>query len=238
MKITFGAIVADARGKISGNVFSRNANGAYVRKNTAPINTSTTAQQSVRSIFGSIAQSWRDLTDAERDSWIQGAPDFPQTDSLGNTVILTAQQLFSKLNNSLAQVGLDTLTTLAQPSSYVAPFVIQVNIFVDPTDPTANNLEIDRTDGANLRVPEWLLLIEATRPMSAGVYRMKRTDFRQIGMVEPTGTALPQYTNLAAYTGVFGVPAPGTAIGWRFTYVNTVSGVRTSPLVVRTITAS
>jgi len=45
--IKFSAIVSDARGKIGGNVFSRNKGGSYIRSYVKPINPSTPKQTQV-----------------------------------------------------------------------------------------------------------------------------------------------------------------------------------------------
>ena len=58
MKLKFGAIVTDGRGKIGGHVASKNRSGAYLRTKVTPSNPNTVAQVQVRSILASLSQSW------------------------------------------------------------------------------------------------------------------------------------------------------------------------------------
>lgn len=107
MKIQWSGLgVTEGRGRIGGNIASRNGSGAYLKKFTNPINPQSTAQMAVRAIFGAIASAWRALTGAQRDDWNTTAPLRPQQDSLGNEFFLSGFGLFSKYNNALQQLSL------------------------------------------------------------------------------------------------------------------------------------
>ena len=53
-KIKFGMMMTDARGKLGGQVFSKNKGGAYVRTKVTPSNPQTIAQTTRRALFAAI----------------------------------------------------------------------------------------------------------------------------------------------------------------------------------------
>jgi len=121
MKIKFSAIVSDARGKIGGNVFSRNKAGAYVRTFVKPTNPNSAAQQIIRNRIQGLVTGWRALSDAVRLGWNQTTHNFPQSNKLGETFYLTGQQLFTKFNSNRLAFGEAAATTPPLNSSEEAP---------------------------------------------------------------------------------------------------------------------
>jgi hypothetical protein len=105
--IKFSAIIADARGKIGGSVFVKNANGSYIRTYTAPLNKNTPGQQLQRANMTVYSQKWRALTDDQRNSWGFYAPQVPYTNRVGDKSIYTGFQLFMKTNMILEAAALD-----------------------------------------------------------------------------------------------------------------------------------
>lgn len=51
-KIKFGMMMTDARGKLGGQVFSKNRSGSYVRTKVTPVNPQTTTQQNSHCVTG------------------------------------------------------------------------------------------------------------------------------------------------------------------------------------------
>lgn len=105
-KLLFGAIVADARNKVGGVVFSRNIYGAYLKTKASPAEaTSAAAAQSTASISAS-AKTWGSaLTQEQRDAWIALAAATPVLDVFGNTQHLTGIATFVKVNRELKLIG-------------------------------------------------------------------------------------------------------------------------------------
>ncbi len=103
--IKLGAIVAAISGKVSGNVFSHNKGGAYVKGWTKPTNPQTVIQQSWRSVFSSISSEWRSLTNNQRSSWEASALIRPVTNRMGETKYLSGYGLYMKQNMVLATTG-------------------------------------------------------------------------------------------------------------------------------------
>lgn len=231
-KVIFSALVEDVRGKIGGNVFSRNANGSFVRGYSKPVNADTEAQQSVRNQFGAIARSWRELTNAQRQSFIDQAVNYPYNDSLGRPQVYTGFQLFQKLNSQLILIGLDPISVIGAPVAMPAVATAVMNTSLAADLSTA----LTYTESSGGQLSDSRLVIQATRPMSTGVYRPKRQDFRQIAVGGGTPTTL--FLALPEYETIFGALAVGQTVFFRYSLVSTVTGQTSNMLDVQvTVTA-
>lgn len=221
MKIIFGGGIVAARGSIGGNVYSANASGAYVRAFAMPTNPDTAAQQAVRATFGSISNAWKGLSQANQNSWIEAAPNFPVQDSLGQTVILTGQQLFCRLNNSLQQIGESGLTTAPSPGSLTDLASLTIGTWDD-----TNLISSATTDGGGTTVPTGqVVVVEATAGLSAGINAPKRPAFKKIGTIAASAS-LTSYDATTAYAAKFGSRSVGTKVFLRMTMVLIATGQR------------
>lgn len=72
-KLTYGPIVSDARGSISGTTFSRWKQTGYARRKTTPANPDTAAQQSVRNAFRSLQNIWQNAPSGFQTAWNDNA---------------------------------------------------------------------------------------------------------------------------------------------------------------------
>jgi hypothetical protein len=219
MKMKFGAIVVDGRNKIGGHVASKNKSGAYLRTKVTPVNRQSVRQSAVRSLLTTIAQAWRGLTQAQRDSWNSAVSNFKKTNIFGDIVHPSGFNLFQKLNNNIIALGgtlvasppvvtdLDGFTSLALTYAVVTP---------------ALSLAFTGASGSD---HGYKLL--ATPPVSAGKEFVK-SEYRQIS----TGTALPTspLNILSVYTAVFGsVGNIGDKIFVKIVPVGAASGVEGIP---------
>lgn len=107
MKIKFGSIVTDGRGKLGGHVYSKNRGGNYIRTNIIPTNPQTQEQMQARGLFGSISANWRNLSDQEREQWRSFAEANPYHDIFGDSKMLTGNSAYvrSNMNLSVAQLA-------------------------------------------------------------------------------------------------------------------------------------
>ena len=121
-KIKFGMMMTDARGKLGGQVFSKNRAGAYVRTKVTPVNPRTAAQQLSRFILGSLSASWSGLTEVQRRSWNAAVDDWQKTDIFGDLRKPTGKNLFTSLNKELLQSSQSQI--LLPPAKVVIPDVI------------------------------------------------------------------------------------------------------------------
>lgn len=106
--VLFGPLVIGARGTIGGTIFSANGGGPYARGWSKGSNPKSTLQTNQRGRFTSLAASWRDLTQAQRDNWIAYAADPAQelTNSLGVTYFASGFNWYIRINDHLELAGL------------------------------------------------------------------------------------------------------------------------------------
>lgn len=101
-KIKFGMMMTDARGKLGGQVFSKNRSGAYVRTKVTPVNPRTSFQQSNRALLGSLSSNWSGLTSEERTEWNNAVNNWQSTNVFGDNTTPTGKNLFTGLNKVAA----------------------------------------------------------------------------------------------------------------------------------------
>lgn len=219
-KVLYGNGVADMRGSVAGNVFSRNANSAYIRNRTAPAQANSEAQQSVRGLFGTIARSWRGLTEAQRASFVAQAQNYPFVNSLGQTFYLTGAQLFYKVNNAMQQIGQPAINTMVAPVEIIGIESVDLAFTISPIAFTAT---VNFTDGTTTVPAGQALVLQATAAQSLGKYRPKRPDFRNIDVIT-TGSAA-DINIIPLYTAVFGVPEQGKKVFVQAYTVSLVTGM-------------
>lgn len=223
-KVLYTAVVADMRNKLNGSVFSKNRYGAYVRTKVTPVNPQTTSQQNARNILANNSQAWRGLTEAQRQSWIDAAPDFPFTDIFGNSKILSGQALYVKLNNNLQIIGEAAIANAPLPVSIPAFALTSVT-----ADDSANTVIVAGTTP----VPAgFTLVFQATPNVTPGKSFVKNL-FRNTSFSAAAATS--PYDISADYTAVFGDPVTGMKIFVRCFLVSTVSGQAGIPVQAQTI---
>lgn len=225
-KILFSGVAGvDMRGKLNGSVFSKNRGGAYVRNKVTPVNPQTAAQQNVRNRMSTNSQAWRGLTETQRQSWIDGAANFPYTDIYGFTKILSGQQLYVKLNNNLAQILQPAITTCPAPVAIPAIGLMSV-----VADDSANTV-IVTTDLDPIPL-NYTLVILATPNVTPGKMFVKNL-YRFTSIL--TGGAAGPFDISADYVPLFGDPVTGQKIFLRAFIVSEVTGQAGIPVQAMTI---
>lgn len=214
-KIKLSAMVSEMRGKLNGSVFSKNRGGAYLRTKVTPVNPQTTAQGNVRSKLTNLSQSWRGLTDAQRNAWNTAVSNFTGTDIFGDIKTPSGINLYTKINLNLANVAQSQLNLPPLPSS-VGVFN-SLTITATATTP-ALSIAFTQTGVAAGQT----VVVEATTQLSAGKNFVK-SEFRKIGTFAG-GTATP-YNALSAYTAKFGSLVAGQKIFIRFKAVSNTTGI-------------
>lgn len=206
-KIKFGMMMTDARGKLGGQVFSKNRSGAYVRTKVTPVNGQTTAQTGVRSIFGAISQQWSGLTQPQRDAFDGAVEDWARTDIFGDLKNPTGKNLYQRLNNQLIVAGLSPIT--APPLKLEMPDAV---VSVVNIDLTADTITLTGADAnASTRV-----VVFATAPLSQGTKFVKNR-LRQIDSF--AGNAAVPGDLYTAYVAKFGAPLAAQNIVFGIKYV-------------------
>lgn len=199
-KIQFGMMMTDARGKLGGQVFSKNRGGAYIRTKVTPSNPQTADQQANRSILTTVSQGWSGLSGSERESWNSGVNDWTSTNVFGNTIKPSGKNLYASLNKNLLSVGEGVQDSLPPKQNFPA-----LNFQSATADLSDNEitLQIDANS------PDYYVVVSATPPLSAGTSNAK-SKFRRI--TSALGDSLDGATIYANYVAKFGAIAIGQNI--------------------------
>lgn len=226
-RIKFGNVVVDMRGKVSGNVYSKNKGGAYSRVRVVPVNPRSAAQNLVRSVFTALSQAWQGLTETQRSGWSQAAVNFPAKNSLGDTHTLSGNALYVSLNKNLDDVNIAPIDEA--PTRVVATPLDIPTIVADSSSQT-----LVPTFGSTIPA-DVAVKVFASASTSAGVNSIG-SKMRQIGVLAPGSTATPSLT--AMYLAKFGtIGDAGSKIFLNFVPVAIANGqlgstIRTSTIIV------
>lgn len=220
-----GEFMVALSGKVGGSVNSHNRGGAYVKNFVMPTNPSTVYQIDARNIFTTNSQAWRGLTQAQRNAWIAAAPEFPYSNAMGDTKILSGNALYNKLNINLMVAGLPAITSPPSPAGVVGiltnvPTYIAgvISIAFTPTPVTTGQS----------------MLLWATPGVSPGVSYVKNK-YRLL-KVFPAATASP-ITPIAAYLARFGAASVGSKVFFGLQPINNTTGETGLMLTASTIVA-
>ena len=197
MKLKFGAIVTDGRGKIGGHVASKNRAGAYLRTKVTPSNPNTVAQAQARGILASLSQGWGQLTASQRQGWNDAVKEWGTTDIFGDIKNPSGINLFVKLNSNLIGVGLPQVLDVPAKTE-IPPVIIVSASYRVSTGAFFINFDSDLASGKKA-------LIRATPKLSAGVSFVK-SQFRVIGNENVQGDNVGL---IGAYSSKFGAVSAG-----------------------------
>lgn len=200
MKIKFGAIVTDGRGKLGGHVFSKNAAGAIMRTKVTPSNPKTAAQSLARAMFASISQLWSALTQLQRDAWTEAVPEWQKTNIFGDLKKPTGKALFQRLNNQAQAAGWPAVTSVPVKAELPTEIVSAATLAIGAGTITLTGMNT----AASNRIMLW-----ATAPLSAGTSGAGSKLRLVYTSLASTYVAADAYD---AYEAKFGVPTAGDNI--------------------------
>lgn len=221
MKMKFGAIVVDGRGKIGGHVVSKNRAGSYLRTKVTPVNPNTAYQAAVRNRLSQLATAWVGLTAANRLLWNNAVSAFKRTDIFGDIRNPTGFNLFQKLNNNLSRIGIAQISVPPLPvglpiiiTGVLAATHAGVMTVTFTTDPVITDTDVE---------------IEATPALSPGISFVK-SEFRVIGKMP---AIVAHVVDIAAlYTAKFGaIGAVGQIVFIRMKQISKTTGQAGVPVI-------
>jgi hypothetical protein len=225
MKMKFGAIVVDGRGKIGGHVASKNRGGAYLRTKVTPVNAQTSFQNGVRNLFTSLSQAWRGLTEEQRAAWNAAVADYQRTNIFGDTHSPTGFNLYQRLNNNLITIGEDALDVPPLPSAVGE--VVATGLLVTSDIPSMSLVLAGEVPA------QTAVKVFATAPVSAGKSFVK-SEYRQISVLAPAATTpvdlKPAYVAKFGSTGI-----SGQKIFVKVVAVNSATGQEGTPSSISAI---
>lgn len=191
--IKTGPLVEDVRGAIGGVNFSRNKGGAVAYGKVKPTRAKSGSNARSRGILQEITSLWKSLTEAQRGAWLITAQGSLSKNKLGQMIQLTPLQLFTQCNINRSLIGLRPVLLPQLPQS--VPMVTQL-------EPRALRSPLGFLDVLEVRTTAAVVgeyIIYATRPMSAGKFAPRMSEFKYIGhgSFEDTATNFaPEYNNI------------------------------------------
>lgn len=219
-KIKFGMMMTDARGKLGGQVFSKNRAGAFVRTKVTPANPRTAAQMQSRSFLSTLSIGWNSLTDAQRASWNGAVESWQKTNIFGDLVKPTGKNLFTAINKNLLQCSQNIINTA--PAKMELPALADMFASID--------INASEVSLPLFVIPAGVTLqISATPALNNGVNYVKGK-FRVISYI-PSGAVSEQaiYTD---YVNRFGAPVAGQNIHFQFKYIGS-NGQASTPVSIK-----
>lgn len=205
-------------GSYAGVTSSHNRAGQYVRNRRTPTNAPTARRTSIRTAFAAAASGYAALTPTQQASWIAAAAGHPITDSLGQSITLTGQQLYVSVNTALANAG---GTVVTSPPSTFAVFSATGST---GTFSVATGLALTLSGHGTAGD---FLLTSFSKPQSGGVSFNKTYSQYHVN----AGNATTYTLTTAVYGAAFGTPAVGQKVFVKLTPVSSL-GVTGTPLVL------
>lgn len=209
-------------GSYAGVTHSRNRYGQYRRTRAVPVNPQSDRQATVRGRLADLAANWRDLTDNQREAWVELGAQIARTDSLGQSYTLTGLQAYLLVNANKLNVG--------EVEEATAP------LYLEPAQPT---LALTTVQPSTLSLTvsgpqnDAHVLIFASGPKSPGVRYCK--DLRQVKNY--TMVAGGVVNLLADYSALFGAPQEGARIFFKVVEVS-AEGFASPPYFADTLVAA
>lgn len=226
MKTKWGALMTDGRGKIGGQVASKNRAGSYLRTKVTPVNPRTPNQTNVRARLANNSIAWRGLTEAQRQSWNQSVKSFQSTDIFGDLKSPSGFNLYQKLNNNLGIIGVAPITICPNPAAVAS---------VSPSSLSATVAGQVLSLALSAAVPAGVkMVVRATTGMSQGV-SFVASQLRILTVINAAATTPVLLT--ALYANKFGSFVAGQKIFVSVQFINIATGQANAPQIVSAIAA-
>ena len=220
-KIMFGAAVTDARGKLAGIVYSKNAAGAYIRAKVSPTQSLTSRRGVVRERITNLSKYFSgSLTAAQVAAWNSFAKNNPVSNVFGHTVILSGIQTFCRLNAAILNVGGTQIDD--PPASLAITGITSLSATAAAGTPALSIVFGPSPLDTNVR-----LNIFATQQLPPG---RTFTKSYMRWLAASSAAATTPYNALSAYTAKFGALVAGTKIGIKANVVDETTGAQTTGL--------
>lgn len=160
-----GSIVADIRGSVATETYSRNPGGLYVKVRKPPPYKNTDDQQAARGTLRALSKAWSGtLTEAQRTTWRAYAHQHPMPDKWGTPRPISGMSYFCRINSYHYRVY-----TVIQWLSAPTEGPIHPPTFTFSADATADTVTIPVPPAGYTPPPGQLRLWAfAGKPVSAG----------------------------------------------------------------------
>lgn len=124
MKILFGSIVVDARGRLNGHVFKKTAFGNSITALALPRNRSQWQQNTALPRNTAIMQGWNKLTPLQKSQWQAFAVANPLPNAFGVLRTINAKAMFTRCTNlyafpAIGTVPVDVASNINPPTEVI-----------------------------------------------------------------------------------------------------------------------
>lgn len=218
-KIRTGAVVGQIRGSISGNTFSANRYGAYIRNRSVPTVSQTGEAQAAKTRFGVISALWKTLTDAQRQAWRTWAQNNPVSDVFGSVSPLAGNAAFIALNTRLSKAG---DANIVIPPTTGAPVGVTVDEAIVNLGTGDNGLTLSK-DPLDAGIKAWVWACVLDSPAITYSRNLER-----LVLVTAAGAVSPVEINAELETR-FGTLQEGQLIRGRVQTYDSASGLVSIP---------
>jgi hypothetical protein len=224
-RIKYTALVESIRGSIGGTTFQANAYGFTIKAKPNMLNPNTQRQNNAKAIFSTVAQRWRNLSNANRAAWDAYANAFPIPSRKNPDSYLSGYAAFVRWHGLMATGTGFTLDNPSGPQGTVFSGLPTVSL-------SAGDLRVI-PDIAFTEGP-WYTFAFMTRPLSPTQTFIKSW-LRFVAAVDES--LAPDFSVTLGYERAFGfLPADGDLVGIQLAYINTTNGqVLWYPADIRTV---
>ncbi len=200
-------------GSAKGVTASQNKGAIFIRTRGTGSKKRTADQATIKSIFRTLTQSWKNLGQADIVAWNNAAKSQSGRRVLGQKAQLTGSNLYLRLNFWVVRCGGQPLTS--PPNLVGVEQTAQVSLMLTDDSLMFHLLQTPQVEGLKL-------VIMATAPQTVGTVTGVGRGSTFCEPLQPT----TNYVNLMQqYQAKFGIPNSGKPkIFMRYFYVNTLTG--------------
>lgn len=213
-----GALITDMRGKLGGQVYSKNRYGQFVCNAYKPLNPQTTYQQQNRAYLANVVAAWKQLSESNRLSWNSAAMYLKGFNCFGDSFSYTAYNCFVKCNLVYFTIYGSVLSSC--PSLFTPAPVIQWHVTC------ITEQQLFQIGISPYFAEDTYFFVYATRPLVAG-RKPRKSDYRRILFTPTTNIDDSMFTN--AYTTYFGgFPPIGSVVHFKLCVASSINGIMSS----------
>lgn len=225
--VKYGSIVTDIKGKVGGHIFKgSNAGPVLQTKEQAVASSAKLTKADAGRVINTlpltafIAGQWRQLTDAQRASWVSGAVNFPAFNKFGVSYTSSGFQCFMTLNFQYYQLNGSILGECPVPLT--VPALSDFGISWTPS--TTIDLTFSTSIDADVKSR-----VEASQPLGAG-RNPKSSNYKVIAEYDSSATSP---TNMySKYIALYGAVPANAFIWFKITNISKISGQKGVPVTI------
>lgn len=223
-----GAIIVDMRGKLGGQVYSKNRYGRFMCNVYRPVNPQTTYQQQNRAYLANVVAAWKQLPESNRLSWNSAAMYLKGYNCFGDSFSYTAYNCFVKCNLVYYTIFGTSLNIC--PAIFTPAPIFQWSVKC-----------ISEQQFFQIGIPPYFaedtyFFFYATKPLVPG-RKPRKSDYRRFLFTPTSYYDNAMFTN--AYTAYFGgFPPVGSVVHFKICVASSVNGLMSSSAYTSAVCSS